>query len=245
MSDMIDESSLDRLKRDLITCQRQAMLGTLTGIIVHEYNNLMTPVLARAQDAISRDDVAAMHKALTVTVQQTQKALDFSRQVVELTRGNEPAKQRCRLLDLVDDAIRSMVRPCEKDGIELVVDVPDDLYVKAQPTLFVQFMMNLQLNARAAMAQQRGRLKITARRVDDSIRIAVSDSGRGISPAVLEHEITPFLNAGDDPIPSGDGIVGLGLRACRMITRLHGATLSAACNEGPGCTFLVTWPAVD
>ncbi len=243
MSAIIDEASLERLKRDFITCQRQAMIGTLTGIIVHEYNNLMTPVLVRAQDAVSRNDVATMQKALTVTVQQTQKALDFSRQVVELTCGGEPPRQRCRLLELVEDAIGGMVRPCEKDGIELVVSVPDDLYIDAHPTMFVQVLMNLLLNARAAMAKQRGYLKITAVRVDDSIRIAVSDTGCGISPEVMDREINAFLSAGNEVLPKCDSKAGLGLLACRMITQLHGATLSATRNEGPGCTFQITWPA--
>ena len=239
----VSEVPLDRSQQEFVTQQRQAILGSLSGIIAHEYNNLMTPVLARARDAVARDDVAAMRKALMVTVAQTQQALDFTRQLLEVARGEESAVQACRLAELVDAAISAAVRPFEKDGIELVVHVPDHLSVRAQPLLFVQALLNLLLNARAAMKGRCGRLLVSACREDDSVLISVCDAGVGMSPEMLNEVINLFLQAEGPEHPGNWSPVGLGLLACRTIAQRHGATIYAQNNDGPGCTFRLRWPA--
>jgi signal transduction histidine kinase len=228
---------LEWLQQQLVACQRQAMLGSFAGMIVHEYNNLMTPVLARAEDALARGDVAAMRKALATTARQAQKALLLSRQVLRLAQGSEPSLQTCGVADLVGAAITSAVRPFEKDGITLELHIPDGLHVRAQPLLFEQVVLNLLLNARAAMKGQQGKLSVSARQEDNVVVIEVCDSGVGMSPTLLETVINPFL-AADAGAPASDrGSVGLGLHVCRSIARKHGATLRAYANDGPG------WPA--
>jgi two-component system cell cycle sensor histidine kinase/response regulator CckA len=243
MSVTTQERSLERLQQGVVAGQRRALLGSLTSIVAHEYNNLMTPVLARAQDAIARDDVAAMRKALAVTVAQTQQALDFTRQMLKVARGEAAPVRPCSVAELVNTAITAAVRPFEKDGIELVVRVPPELTVRAQPLLFVQVLLNLLLNARAAMSGRPGKLSIIAQREGDSVLIAVCDAGVGMSPEMLSHVINPFLQTEDQEHPGDWSLVGLGLLACRTIARQHGATLSAHDNDGPGCTFQLRWPA--
>ncbi|MBU0616826.1 MAG: HAMP domain-containing histidine kinase [Planctomycetes bacterium] len=243
MSISASDASPERLQQWFIASQRQALLGSLSGIIAHEYNNLMTPVLARAQDAVSRNDVAAMRKALAVTLTQTRQALDFTRQVLEVARGEELPVRACSVGELVDAAITAAVRPFERDGIELVLHVPSDLEVRAQPLLFVQVLLNLLLNARAAMKDRCGKLSISACREDDRVLISVCDAGVGMSPEMLNDVINPFLQTRDQERPGDWGSVGLGLLACRTIAQQHGATLNARNNDGPGCTFRLVWPA--
>lgn len=235
--------SLEKLHQDFLTCQRQALLGTLSGIIAHEYNNLMTPVLIRAQDALSRDDVEAMKKALAVTARQTQTALDFTRQVLHFARGEDGEARSCRLKTLIDATILAAVRPFEKDGIELTIDVPDDVFIQARPAFFVQALLNLILNARTAMKSRRGKLKIRARRAADRVEIAVTDQGPGFPPALLGEVLNPFLGSDPNERPEKADAVGMGLQACRLIAWQHGATIRAEVNDGPGCTFHLNWPA--
>lgn len=243
MSMRTGEASLERLRQELVVYQRQAMLGRLVAVITHEYNNLMTPVLARAQDAVARDDVAAMRKALTITARQTEKALRFTRQVLEFADGKGLPSETCPLAGLVDAAITATVRPFEKDGIELEVRVPDELRIRAQPLLFEQVLLNLLLNARTAMKGHRGKLTVSARREGDRVEIAVRDRGIGMSPEMLDEVINPFLAADADTHPGDWSSVGLGLNACRTIAQQHSATIRAEANEGPGCTFRIHWPA--
>jgi signal transduction histidine kinase len=236
------EASLEQLRQELVVTQRQAVLGALTAIIAHEYNNLMTPVLARAQDAVARDDVAAMRKALATTTRQTEKALRFTRRLLELANGKASPPEACRVADLVDAAITSAVRPFEKDGIELELCVLGELRIRAQPLLFEQLLLNLLLNARTAMKGRRGKLTIGARDAGAMIEIAVCDRGVGMPPRMLDEVVNPFL-AGQNARPGERSPVGLGLNACRTIAQQHGATIRAEPNDGPGCTFRIRWPA--
>ncbi len=242
MSSSTGDALLDQSQQDSIVQQRQALLGSLSGIIAHEYNNLMTPVLARAQDAVARDDVVAMRKALVVTLAQTQQALSFTRQVLEVARGEPLPLQACSVSELIDAAITATVRPFEKDGIELVLEVPADLKVHAQPLLFVQVLLNLLLNARTAMKGRRGRLSIVACREGDNVLISVRDAGVGMSPSMINDVVNPFLQAEDHEHCDAWRSVGLGLLTCRTITRQHAALLHVRDHEGPGCTFCLTWP---
>lgn len=243
MAAHLSGTATEKSHDDFISCQRQALLGALAGVIAHEYNNLMTPVLIRAQDALTRDDVEAMKKALTVTARQTQTALDFTRQVLQVARGEETQLQQCSVKTLVEAAIQAAVRPFEKDGIELVVDVPAELTILARPTLFVQAILNLILNARTAMKNRRGKMNISARPAGERVEIAIADQGTGFTPHLLNEIVNPFLDS--DPVaqPERAESLGMGLQACRIIAWQHGAAIQAENNDGPGCTFRLHWPA--
>jgi signal transduction histidine kinase len=239
----VDEVSLGELQQQLVASQRQAVLGSLSGIIAHEYNNLMTPVVARARDALARDDVVAMRKALTTTLKQTEQALEFTRQLLEVAREDELRIEACPLADLVEGAVACAVRPLAKDQIELELDIPSELRVCAQPVLFKQLILNLVLNARAAMEGQPGALSVRACREGDTVVMAIRDSGIGMSQKTIDEVINPFL-ADEASTPAGEaGVVGLGLTACRAIARQHGAAIRASANDDRGCTFHLRWPA--
>jgi len=243
MTANLSEPTLEKVHRDFLAYQRQEMLGTLSGIIAHEYNNLMTPVVMRAQDALARGDVGAMKKALAVTEHQTNMALAFTREVIQMAQGQETAARACRASELIDSAVAASVRPLEKDAIELVVDVPEDLKIHARPRLFVQALLNLILNARKSMEGRRGKMSITATRAGDRVVFAVKDRGVGLPRDVLDNELTPFFNAEPNGCQPEHKTAGLGMQACRMIAWDHGATISAQNNNGPGCTFFMNWPA--
>ena len=231
------------LRDELLACQRLALLGNLTAMITHEFNNLLTPLMARAEAALATNDVAFMRKALDRVLVQSQRAMHVMRHLLALAHGNGDAPVLCAVADAVREALETLTRPLEKDGIDAQVDVPTDLRVPARPELLCQLLLNLLLNARAAMQGGHGTLRITARRSGALVRIDVSDTGRGLSPEQIRDVFNPFLAADPAAEPGDWRRVGLGLSVCRLIARHHGARLSVAANPGPGCTFTIEWPA--
>jgi signal transduction histidine kinase len=243
LSASFGEVSPERFRERMTFYQRQATLGSLASIIVHEYRNLLSSAYTRAQHAATCDDVATMRKALTVAVQQMEKMIGLAECLVEIARGREAPSQACSVAKLVEGAATATVRPFEKDKIELDVRVPEELRIQAQPLLFEQVILNLLLNARKAMREHGGKLSVTACGDGDAVVIDVHDGGVGMSPQRLENVINPFL-ATDPAAQPGDWVaVGLGLNACRTIAQRHGATVRAFANDGPGCTFQLRWPA--
>ncbi len=231
------------LQEELIACQRLALLGNMTAMITHEFNNLLTPVLARASAALNcADDAAFVRRSLERIVSQTQRAIAVSRRLLTLAQENGQVHEACSVAVAVREALATLTPPLEKDGITLRVSVPDDLRVAARAELLTQVLLNLLLNARRAMQKRPGTLAITAVVQGDAVQIDVRDSGCGLAPDLLDKVFNPFLAA--DPLrsPSDWQRVGLGLSVCRMITRHHGALLQGFANEDRGCTFRLLWP---
>ena len=232
-----------QLQRELVATQRLALLGSRAAMAAHEFNNLMTPILARVQDALGRDDPAAMRKALERTLVNAQKSIAVCQHMLGVARGGEEVVEVRGVAEAVADALASTVRPFEKEGIRLEVDVPDELRVETHARLLDQLVLNLLLNAQRAMKPGGGTLRVRARREAGDVLIEVADDGSGLSGDYLERVVNPFLSADATKNPCDWNEVGLGLNVCRTIVQQHGGSIEATANEGAGCTFRVRWPA--
>lgn len=239
------ESILDHLQRDLLAAHRLAMLGTVSGMLAHEFNNLMTPVLAYAQEAGRAQQPAMMKKALDRVVRQTQRAVHIATRLLQLAHQSAIEARSCLLREIVTDALTSLARPLDKDGIELREDIPDGLEVWADRLLLEQLLLNLLLNARAAL-RPGGYLEIRAEpRGCDRVQIVIADNGVGMPQDVIAQRVNPFLarNAHDEL--ADWQAVGLGLNVCRLIAGAHQASLRADQNGGVGCQVTLDWPKVS
>ncbi|MGH8580332.1 MAG: ATP-binding protein [Gammaproteobacteria bacterium] len=73
------------------------------------------------------------------------------------------------------------------------------------------------------------------------VLVSVSDTGRGIEPAQLDHVFDRLyqIRRGDATIEGG---LGLGLYICREVVRLHGGEIWVDSTPGKGSTFSFTIP---
>jgi signal transduction histidine kinase len=119
-------------------------------------------------------------------------------------------------------------------------------YQPGLPKLFAnaghinQVFMNILTNAAQAIRGP-GTIRIAVARVEergvDCLRIAVTDTGEGISAEVREHMFDPFFTTKG----VGEG-TGLGLWITDSIVRAHGGTLACESEVGAGSTFAITLP---
>ena len=125
----------------------------------------------------------------------------------------------------------------------LVIDLrflfdPAAPLVLADRVQIQQVLVNLMRNALEAMANSRGReLTVTTARLDEeTIEIAVADTGPGIAKDVANRLFEPFVST------KRHGM-GLGLSICRTIVESHGGRMKAAENPGGGMVFRFPLPA--
>jgi CheY-like chemotaxis protein len=109
--------------------------------------------------------------------------------------------------------------------------------VTCDPGQIEQLLVNLALNARDAMPSG-GNLVIDTEAHDDKVRMRVSDSGKGMTPEVVEHAFEPFFTTK----ASGEG-TGLGLATVYGIVTQAGGEVSIASSPGLGTTVTVLLPA--
>jgi signal transduction histidine kinase len=122
-----------------------------------------------------------------------------------------------------------------RSGIELSIDVPEDLpSVACSQSDLEQVFLNLLTNAREAMPRG-GRIAIEARSVDHHVEIAVSDSGCGIPKEHLPRVTEPFFTTK----AHGNG---LGLSICRSILWEVDGTIAIRSEQDKGTCVDIALP---
>ncbi|HEX8456581.1 MAG TPA: PAS domain S-box protein [Pyrinomonadaceae bacterium] len=107
-----------------------------------------------------------------------------------------------------------------------------------------QVMWNLLANA-VKFTPRGGEVTVSVSRAGGHVRVAVSDTGQGISRDFLPYVFDRFRQA-DGTITRQHGGLGLGLSIVRHLVELHGGTVSVeSAGEGQGATFRLELPAAD
>lgn len=147
---------------------------------------------------------------------------------------NTPIDIRAMLSGLLD-LTREWAR---KEKIEVRLDCPDDIgTVPADERRIKQVLLNLIRNA-IAFTPEGGRITVTARRSNEGLLLAVSDTGPGIAKEDQERIFEPFERAQGG---SGRG-AGLGLALVKNIVELHKGSVILDSAEGKGTTVSVVLP---
>ena len=142
----------------------------------------------------------------------------------------------------VEDAVQRMEDQVEEKGIDLLLDIPDELpKVRADGLRFAQVVSNLLSNA-VKYSPAGATATIEASVADGLVRIDVSDTGIGISKKDHAKLFTKFFRADNSLTREGAG-TGLGLYITKNIIEAHGGSIWVSSEEGKGSTFSFTLPA--
>lgn len=238
------EGDLARLHGQMHRAQKLASLGTAAAMVAHEFNNIMTPLVAYAQYALMREDPELMAKALRTTLKQTAAALEMSDRILGLA-GDAPGDfAAVSVRVVVDDAVACLCRDLAKDGITLDIDVDSRLKVRAQAGQLRQVLFNLLLNARDALEGRSGRISISAAKSDDeTVRIIFVDTGCGIAHDELGSIFDTFVTSKAPSNGRGRRGTGLGLAICRQVINEHGGSIEVQSRVGEGTSFTIMLPA--
>jgi signal transduction histidine kinase len=133
------------------------------------------------------------------------------------------------------------VEPLLKDGhVRIIRDVTPNLPpLKTDRDKLKQILLNLLSNA--AKFTEKGEIKVAAWTENGSMKLAVSDSGIGMKPEVLEHIFEEYQQA-EKTTASKYGGTGLGLAIVKKFTNLMGGDIGVESEVGKGSKFTVTLP---
>ena len=137
-----------------------------------------------------------------------------------------------------------VVRPgADNKGVALSVDVEPEIgALVGDPERIQQIVWNLLSNA-VKFTPKGGHVHLEARRHESMVTIVVSDTGKGIAPAVLPTIFEPFRQ-GDASTTRMHGGLGLGLAIVRQLVQGHGGTIRAeSAGDGKGAKFTVELPS--
>lgn len=186
----------EALRAELMRAQQLANMGTMAAMVAHEINNVLTPLVSYAQLAQSDPSFAA--KALARAADGGHRAAAICQSLLGLTAEADCPKELVRLAALVRDTFEAMARDPQKDLIELTVDIDESLDLSTRRVEFQHVLLNLLLNARAAVLKNTAAraIRVAARRLRDGqpgVEIQVADNGPGIDPEMTARIFEPFF----------------------------------------------------
>jgi len=236
----LEETVRQRTER-LMQSEKVAAMGSLLAGVAHELNNPLTVLSGQAQLLLADSDAALTRRAAQIH-RAADRCVRIVRNFLALARQRPPERTEVSLVQVVDGAVELVAYELRTDGIEVAVELADNLPVLwADGHQLHQVLVNIIVNAHHAMRRQPGprRLVIRARRVNQRVRLEIADTGRGIPAEVLARIFEPFFTTK----AAGEG-TGLGLSLCRSIVEDHGGTISVESVPGRGTTFGVELPIV-
>ena len=242
------QAQLDAVREQLTESQRLATIGTISAVIAHEFNNLLTPIVSYCQVALhsaegEKPDMDLIRKALTKSFQSSTKAGRICSSMLGLARG-ESSFGQVNVQTVVDETLIVLARDPQKDGIALRIQIQPDLTVDADPVQLEQVLLNLLINARHALLQGKGgSITIKAQDVEDGeARIQVIDTGPGIPERLLPKIFQPFFTTKATARKGEQKGTGLGLAICKEIIEHHKGQIEVQSEVGKGTMFSIYLP---
>jgi C4-dicarboxylate-specific signal transduction histidine kinase len=240
------EDQFGSLKKQLRHAQRLASLGTMSAMLAHEFNNLFTPVMAYAQQALESDDKELMRKACEKALKHTTIMRQMADRLVGMVKNGEVGTSRYAVQQLVEDSLGCLARNPAKDNITVNLQIDPSLAVRVNGHQTQQVLFNLIINARQAMLGRPGRLTIDAEPVEnDAVAIHVRDTGCGIPSENLERIFEPFFSTKQYADKADRRGLGLGLAICKDLVEENGGELTVDSQVNVGTTFTLTLPAAS
>jgi two-component system, cell cycle sensor histidine kinase and response regulator CckA len=244
------EREKESLRSQLVQSQKMEAIGTLTGGIAHEFNNLLTVVSGYAELLLSEskaDDPA--RSDLQKIVQAARRGADLVRSLLTFSNKSEMSLDPVDLNREVEEVKKLLDRTLPK-MIEIELNLSRVLKnIEADSGQVRQVLMNLALNARDAMPEG-GKLMIRTENIHhdqyatppgtkpgDYVQLTVSDTGIGMDNEVLDRIFDPFYTT--KGLAYG---TGLGLSVVHGILEQHDGYISCDSTPGVGTTFKMYFP---
>jgi len=238
---MTEAFERERVQQALMQFQKMEAVGQLTGGIAHDFNNLLNVVqgsmdliLLMSKDDTTRRRAEVARKACQQGAKLTSQLLAFSRnQRLDLKPTAVPAMLA---------GVRELLATSLGSSVRFTIAVDDSAhYVMADTNQMEMALINLAINARDAMPGG-GTLSVHAARVaadaapaelngGEYVRIAVTDTGEGMSAAVMAKVFEPFFTTKG----VGKG-TGLGLSQVYGMAQQSGGTARVTSAPGQGTT---------
>jgi len=250
-----DVTEQKRLQARLQQSQKLEAVGQLSAGVAHEFNNLLQAIKGYAGFALDGLDPSGQKAQ---DLQQVLKAADrgaaIARQLLSFSRRQTLRKQTADVNEIVSD-VSKLVRPLLGEQIKLSLKLGNDIPpVLADAAMMPQVLLNLCVNARDAMPGG-GVIVITTASIEispeqaeyyvglppgPSAQIAVSDTGCGMAPKLLQRVFEPFFTTKE----VGKG-TGLGLSMVQGIIQQHGGTVHVYSEPEMGTTFKIFLPVAQ
>jgi PAS domain S-box-containing protein len=246
------QQALEEARIRLAQAQRMEAVGQLTTGIAHDFNNLLTTIIGNLDLIKSRPgNKAAISRRLAAVGHAADRAASLTARLLAFARRQTLTPQPMDINRLITD-MSELLRRTLGENVDVEAVLAGGLWrAFVDPVQLENSLLNLAINARDAMPDG-GKLTIESANtyLDDEyaesraeikagqyVLIAVTDSGGGMTPDVLERAFEPFFTTK----PEGVG-TGLGLSQVYGFVKQSGGHIALYSEVGQGTTIKMYFP---
>ncbi len=236
------EKAVRQRTASLVHSERMAAVGQLAAGISHEFNNILTVIIAHAELAKLDNTKESLAKAVDIAIDSAKRASQIARNLLTFSRQSSHERHYVNLQKCCESSLSLLESSMKKSNIEIRKDFPEQLSpVWASETELQQVLVNIIINAYHAMGDG-GTLEITARETDGEVALSIRDTGCGIPSENLEKIFEPFFTTkgvwGNSDVPGS----GLGLSVVHGIVSSLGGRIEVESEIDKGTCFTIYIP---
>lgn len=215
---------------------RLAATGEMAASMAHEIKNPVAGVLGVLQvfesEAPEHSEKKELLGEMMVQLERVNHAVN---DLLHYARATPPVFEQTDLHPLIDRTISILSRQWKGEPIDIRKEYSSaPIALSADRKQLQQVFWNVVLNAMQAI-QGAGTVSVRTSVQEERAVIAVTDSGRGLTPEEIDRVFTPFFTTKHKG-------TGLGMTISRRIVEQHGGTIGVESAPGRGTTVTIRLP---
>lgn len=216
-----DLTDVKQAEARLLQAQKMEAVGQLTGGIAHDFNNLLTVIIGNLElVTASQQSNAPLDEMLDDALSAAEKGAALTHRLLAFSRQQPLQPVHTNLNEIVAGMI-NLLRRTLGEEIEIETKLDENLWPElADKSQVENALLNLAINSRDAMLTG-GKLTIETGNVSldadygarntevqpgDYVMLAITDTGIGMPPDVVNRVFEPFFTTKEDRMGSGLGL---------------------------------------
>lgn len=253
--DITERREAEKAQEQLRQSQKMEALGQLTGGIAHDFNNLLAVILGNLDFLHERtQDDAQLNAYIQPSIAAAEHGAELTKQLLAFSR-KQALQPRVISINELLDLFKPFIHHSLGERIEVIMKVDPDIWnINVDPTQIQNVLLNLAVNARDAMPNGGILIYETKNIILDEfytdgqpemtpgeyVMIAISDTGCGMSPDVVEKAFEPFFTTKE----VGKG-TGLGLSMVYGFVKQSKGHVNIYSELGHGTTIRIYLPKAN